>query len=70
MLTLLISTATTERAFSAMNDIKTDFRNKMEDELLSDTMMLSIERDIAATISTDSIIDDFEDLTRQQVPFS
>ena len=70
MLTLLISTATTERAFSVMNVIKTDFCNKMEDEFLSDTMMLFIERDIAATISTDSIIDDFEDLTRQQVPFS
>ena len=70
MLTLLISTATTERAFSVMNVIKTDFCNKMEDEFLSDTMMLFIERDIAATISTDSIIDDFEDLTRQQVIFS
>ena len=53
-----------------MNVIKTDLRNKMEDEFLSDTMMLSIERDIAATISTDSIIDDFEDLKRRQVPFS
>ena len=70
MLTLLISTATTERAFLVMNVIKTDFCNKMEDEFLSDTMMLFIEGDIAATISTDSIIDDFEDLTRQQVPFS
>ena len=70
VLTLPISTATTERAFSAMNVIKTDIRNKMEVEFLSDTMMLFIERDIAATISTDSIIDDFEDLKRRQVPFS
>ena len=70
VLTLPISTATTERAFSAMNVIKTDIRNKMKDEFLSDTMMLFIERDIAATISTDSIIDDFEDLKRRQVPFS
>ena len=69
MLTLLISTATTERAFSVMNVIKTDLRNKMEDEFLSDTMMLFIERDIAVTISTDSIIDDFEDLKRWRVPF-
>ena len=70
VLTLPISTATTERAFSAMNVIKTDLRNKMEDEFLSDTMMLFIERDIAATISTNSIIDDFEDLKRRRVPFS
>ena len=71
VLTLPVSTATTERAFSVMNVIKTDIRNKMEDECFwSDTMMLFIERDIAATISTDSIIDDFEDLKRRQVPFS
>ena len=70
VLTLPVSTATTERAFSVMNVIKTDLRNKMEDEFLSDTMMLFIERDIAVTISTDSIIDDFEDLKRWRVPFS
>ncbi|XP_075665303.1 uncharacterized protein LOC142634962 [Castanea sativa] len=70
VLTLPVSTAITERAFSAMNVIKTDLRNKMEDEFLLDAMMLFIERDIAATISTDSIIDDFEDLKRRRVPFS
>ncbi|XP_030968516.1 uncharacterized protein LOC115989013 [Quercus lobata] len=69
VLTLSVSTATTERAFSAMNVIKTDLCNKMEDEFLSDTMIF-IERDIVATISTDSIIDDFEDLKRRRVPFS
>ena len=70
MLTLPISTATTEQAFLAMNVIKIDLRNKMEDEFLSDAMMLFIERDIIATISTDSIIDDFKDLKRRRVPFS
>ena len=42
----------------------------MEDEFLSDTMMLFIETDIATTISSDSIIDDFEDLKKRQVSFS
>ena len=42
VLTLPVSTATTERAFSAMNVIKTNLRNKMEDEFLSDAMMLFI----------------------------
>ncbi|KAL4653293.1 hypothetical protein ACB092_01G292400 [Castanea dentata] len=70
VLTLPVSTATTERAFSAMNVIKTDLHNKMEDEFLLDAMMLFIERDIAATISTDSSIDDFEDIKRRRVPFS
>jgi len=44
-----------------MNVIKTNLHNKMEDEFLTDTIMLFIESNIAATISTDSIIDDFED---------
>ena len=70
VLTLPISTTTTEQAFLVMNVIKTDLRNKMKDELLSDHMMLFIERDIPATISMDSIIDNFEDLKRRRVPFS
>ena len=70
MLILPVSTATTNRAFSAMNVIKTELRNKMEDEFLLNTMMLFIDRDIATTISTDSIIDDLEDLKRWRVPFS
>ena len=43
----------------------------MKCEFLSDVMVLFIERDIVATISTVSIIDDFEDLKKKrQVPFS
>ena len=42
----------------------------MKCEFLSDVMVLFIERDIVETISTDSIIDDFEDLKKRQVPFS
>ena len=42
----------------------------MEDKFLLDAMMLFIERDIAVTISTDSIINDFEKLKRRRVLFS
>ena len=70
VLTLPVFPATTERAFSTMNVIKTDLRNKMEDEFLLDAMILFIERDIAMTISMDSIIDNFEDLKRWRVRFS
>jgi hypothetical protein len=57
---LPVSTATTERAFSAMKLVKTRKRNKMEDEFLRDCLVLYIEREIAVKISTDSIIDDFD----------
>ena len=62
VLTLLVSTATTERAFSAMKVIKTNLRNKMENYFFTNSLMLYIEKNIASTFSLDSIIDDFEDL--------
>ena len=60
--TLLVSTATTERAFSAMNIIKNRLRNMMEDDFLMDSMILYIEKKIAAKFGTESIIEDFRDL--------
>ena len=62
VLTLLDSTATTKRAFSAMKVIKTNLQNKMENDFLMDSLILYIEKDITSTFSLDSIIDDFEDL--------
>ncbi|XP_062085335.1 uncharacterized protein LOC133791421 [Humulus lupulus] len=59
VLTLLVSTTTTERAFSIMKIIKTKLRNKMEDNFLSDCLTVCIEKEIAAKFSSDSIIDDF-----------
>ena len=70
MLTLPISIVTTEQASSAMKVIKTNFRNKMENDFLTDSLLLYIEKDIASTFSLDSIVDDFEDLKERRVPFS
>ena len=44
VLTLPVSTATTKRAFSIMKLLKTRLRNRMEDELLADNMIVYIER--------------------------
>ncbi|XP_042441464.1 uncharacterized protein LOC122026815 [Zingiber officinale] len=52
MLTLPISTATTERSFSAMNIVKTRFRSKMEDTFLSDALVVYIEREIARKLES------------------
>ena len=42
----------------------------MENDFLTDSLMLYIEKDIALTFSLDSVIDDFENLKQRQVPFS
>jgi hypothetical protein len=52
-----------------MNIIKTRLRNKIEDEFLIDSLMLYIKKEIAATLSTDSIIDDFRNMQAQWVAF-
>jgi hypothetical protein len=69
VLTLPVSTATTERAFLVMNIVKTRLRNKIEDEFLTNSLMLYIEREIVTTFSTDSIINDFHDMKKRKVPF-
>ena len=44
-LLLPVATATVERAFSAMNIIKTDLRNRMSDEWLNDSILVHLEGD-------------------------
>ncbi|KAH9717836.1 TTF-type domain-containing protein [Citrus sinensis] len=61
-LILPVSTAATERAFSAMSLIKTSLCSKIENEFLSDCMIVYTEREIADTIDLDSIIDKFHSL--------
>ena len=64
-----VSTATTERAFSAMKLVKTRLRNKMEDGFLRDCLVLYIEKEIAIKITMDSIIDDFNAVKERAVRF-
>ena len=70
VLTIPVSTTTTEWAFSAMKIVKTNLQNKMENDFLTDSLMLYIEKDIASTFSLDSIGDYFEDLKGHWVSFS
>ena len=50
VLTLPVFTATTKRAFSAMKVVKTNLQNKIENDFLTDSLMLYIEKDIASTL--------------------
>ncbi|XP_047331443.1 uncharacterized protein LOC124935020 [Impatiens glandulifera] len=59
VLTLLVSTATTERAFSTMKLVKTTLRNKMKEEFLTDSMIVYIERELSENIDNDTIIKEF-----------
>jgi len=59
ILTLPVSTATIERAFSAMKIVKTRLCNRMKDDFLANYLIVYIEKEIAERFTIDMIIDDF-----------
>ena len=69
VLTLPMSTATCERAFSAMSIVKTTLRNRMEDDFLSDILVVYIEKVLAKKFELDSLIDEFANLKVRRVQF-
>jgi len=66
VLTLPVSTATTERAFSAMKLIKTRLRSRMEDEFLADHMVVYIEKEIAKNFTSEMIMDEFYSISNRR----
>jgi hypothetical protein len=48
--------------FSAMKVVKTRLRYKMDDEFLANNLVVYIEREIAESFNSDSILDDFASL--------
>jgi len=71
VLTLLVSTMTTERAFSSMKNLKTkQQRNKMADDFLLNSLVIYIEKDIASQFNLDAIMDEFESLNGRRIQFS
>ncbi|KAJ0733293.1 putative HAT dimerization domain-containing protein [Helianthus annuus] len=62
ILTLPVSTATTERGFSAMKIFKNHLRNKMSVRYLANNMVIYIEKEIAVNFDSESIIGEFKNL--------
>ncbi|XP_074573986.1 uncharacterized protein LOC141830447 [Curcuma longa] len=67
LVTLPVSTASAERTFSALKIIKTRLRSKMEDEFLSNSLLVYIEGGIAEKYDYDDIIQDFKNLKTRRV---
>nr|XP_009607886.1 uncharacterized protein LOC104102010 [Nicotiana tomentosiformis] len=61
-LILHVATATVERAFSSMKQIKNEERNNMGDQYLNDCLICYIERDVFTNVSNDVIIDRFQNM--------
>jgi len=67
ILTLPVFTTTIDRTFSAMKHVKTVLLNKIKEELLADSMMIYIERELVEDIDSDSIINEFYSTKHQRV---
>jgi hypothetical protein len=69
VLTIPMSTATTERTFSAIKIVKIRLRNKMEDEFFRNNLLIYIERKIAKSFNLELILDDFVSLRPRIMQF-
>ncbi|TVU07941.1 hypothetical protein EJB05_41319, partial [Eragrostis curvula] len=65
-LILPVATASVERAFSAMNFVKNDMRNRMGDDLLDDCLVTFIEREIFFAVEENDIIESFMSIKRRR----
>ncbi|XP_076927813.1 uncharacterized protein LOC143591512 [Bidens hawaiensis] len=59
-LVLHVATATVERCFSAMKYIKSDLRNRMGDEHLSESCICFVKKDSLRKVSIDDVMDRFQ----------
>ncbi|KAK8919081.1 hypothetical protein KSP39_PZI021912 [Platanthera zijinensis] len=60
---LPVATATVERMFSAIKIIKNHLRNRMRDEWMNDCLIVYTEKDVADTITNDTIITKFQNVS-------
>ncbi|KAK5838755.1 hypothetical protein PVK06_007492 [Gossypium arboreum] len=65
----VFSTASLERAFSAMKIVKTRLRSKMKDDFLRSSLVMYIEKEIAEKFDINEIIDDFSKVNDRGVQF-
>ena len=70
VLVLPIATTTIKRAFSAMNIIKTDLRNKMGDDFLTDCLVCYVEKDVFRSIDNEVIIQHFQSMKTRRMDLS
>nr|XP_033512911.1 uncharacterized protein LOC117272970 [Nicotiana tomentosiformis] len=61
-LLLPVATATVERTFSVMKLIKSELRNRMNDEFMSGCLVPYVERKIFNTISDETIVNTFQEM--------
>ncbi|XP_071694738.1 uncharacterized protein [Rutidosis leptorrhynchoides] len=68
-LILPVATATVERCFSKMKPVKSDLRNRMNDDFLNGCLLGAIERETLARVKDEAVMDRFQKNERSQGTF-
>ena len=66
VLILPVATAIVERAFSIMNIIKNQLRNRIGDQWMNDCLVIYIEKDIFKTIECEEIMLWFQNMKNRR----
>ncbi|KAJ0883611.1 putative HAT dimerization domain, ribonuclease H-like superfamily [Helianthus annuus] len=69
VLVLPVATATIERCFSTMKNVKTDLRNRIDDENLSDSCICYIEKKLLKKVGLDDVLDRFQKMKTRRATF-
>jgi hypothetical protein len=69
-LLLPVSTASVERTFSAMNIIKRELRNKIEDDWMNDLMVCYMEKEIFMSLDDETITRRFQRIKKRKMELS
>ena len=64
--TIVVTSAESERSFSALKRIKTRLRTRMAEDRLSDLATLAIEKEVAQQLDYDKIIDELASLHKNR----
>ena len=59
-LILLVATASVERSFSAMDIVKNQLRNRIEDDWMNDNLVTYIEKDVFDSVKNEAIMQCFQ----------
>ncbi|KAM6551043.1 hypothetical protein CsatB_000851 [Cannabis sativa] len=65
-LLLPVVTATVERVFSAMNIVKNRLRNRMGNQLMNDSLLVYIEKDVFSLVDNEPIMQRFQAMKKRQ----
>ncbi|XP_021758486.1 zinc finger MYM-type protein 1-like [Chenopodium quinoa] len=66
-LILPVATASVERVFSSMTYVKNKLRNSMGDQLLNDSLVTYLERDLFARVSDDDVLARFQSMKTRKM---